>query len=105
MDIHDIIIKPIITESSLKLAEKGKFTFRVNLLSSKDAIKKAVETLFSVKVVRVATSIQKGKTRHSPRSRRITKLAPSKKATVTLKKGQVISLFGVSEDKEEKKTK
>ena len=52
---HDIIIKPIITEKSMDEMAEGKYTFMVNRRSNKTEIRKAVETVFDVKVARVNT--------------------------------------------------
>lgn len=93
MDLNNVIIRPIITEKSIKDATFGKFTFQVGKEIDKNEIKKAIEGEFKVNVVDVATSIVKGKKRRFG-TRRIEKLSsPWKKASVTLKKGQKIDLF------------
>ena len=59
--IQDIIIKPIITDSSMdKLADK-KYTFKVQANATKPEIAKAVETMFGVKVASVNTINMKKK--------------------------------------------
>ena len=58
---HDIIIKPIITEKSTDEMAEGKYTFMVNRRSNKTEIRKAVETVFDVKVARVNTMNMIGK--------------------------------------------
>lgn len=103
MKMHDIIVRPIITETSIKNAEKGKFTFQVAVSANKDMIKKAIENVFSVNVVSVATNIQKGRTKRIGSKRTEVTVSASKKAIVTLKKGQVIGIFGVGESEEVKK--
>lgn len=52
---HDIIIKPIITERSMDDMAEGKYTFQVDRRTTKSEIKKAVETIFDVKVAKVTT--------------------------------------------------
>ena len=52
---HDIIIKPIITERSMDDMTEGKYTFKVDRRTTKSEIKKAVETIFGVKVAKVST--------------------------------------------------
>src|SRR5437879_1151329 len=99
MDIHSIIIKPIITEQSMQNAEKGKFTFEVLKSANKDAIKMAVEKIFEVHVVSVATSIVKGRSHRTGNKRLEIKQSPWKKALVELKKGEKIGLFDVGEKK------
>lgn len=58
---HDIIIKPIITEKSMEDMAEGKYTFMVDRKSNKTEIKKAVETVFDVKVEKVNTMNMLGK--------------------------------------------
>ena len=50
---YDIIIKPIITEKSMALTEANKYTFKVMKKANKTEVKKAVETVFGVKVEKV----------------------------------------------------
>ena len=58
---HDIIIKPIITEKSMEDMAEGKYTFKVDRRSNKTEIKKAVESVFDVKVEKVNTMNMLGK--------------------------------------------
>ena len=58
---EDIIIKPIMTEKSYTAIAEGKYTFEVALNATKVDIKKAVEELFSVKVLKVNTMRYDGK--------------------------------------------
>lgn len=53
---RDVIIAPVITEKSAKIAEKGnKIVFKVKNDANKVQIKQAVEKIFGVKVLRVNT--------------------------------------------------
>ena len=61
MDATQIIIAPIVSEKSYVLATAGKYTFRVHDDAHKTQIKQAVEELFDVKVLDVATMSVKGK--------------------------------------------
>lgn len=99
MDIHSIIIRPIITEKSVKDAEKGKFTFAVLKNANKDAIKLAIEKIFEVNVVHIATSIVKGRSHRTGNKRIEVKQNSWKKAIVALKEGQKIGLFDAGEKK------
>ena len=56
----DVIIKPIFTENSIKDAALGKFTFLVKSDVNKNQIKNAIEELYKVNVISVATNITKG---------------------------------------------
>lgn len=58
---HDIIIKPIITERSMDDMTFGKYTFAVDKRVNKSEVKKAVETIFGVKVEKVNTMNMLGK--------------------------------------------
>ncbi len=58
---EDIIIKPIMTEKSYAAIAEGKYTFEVAINATKVDIKKAVEELFSVKVLKVNTMRYDGK--------------------------------------------
>lgn len=95
----NVIISPIITEKSMIDAGRGKFTFKVDRFSRKDEIKKAVEKKFKVNVVNVTTSILKGKSIRTGMRRTERKLTPTKKAIVTLKKGEKIGMFELGDEK------
>lgn len=58
---HDVIIKPIITERSMDDMTEGKYTFQVSRRTTKSEVKKAVETIFDVKVEKVTTMNIMGK--------------------------------------------
>ena len=79
---QDIIIKPIITEESMKGAADRKYTFQVAKDANKIEIAKAVEELFGVEVEKVNTISVRGKFRRQGRVGGFT--ASSKKAVVTL---------------------
>lgn len=88
-----ILIKPLITEKSMREAATGKYTFLVDTSANKDQIKNAVQKLFNVKVVGVDTAITKGsKTRFTRMGKRTSDFRV-KKARVELVKGQKIDLF------------
>jgi large subunit ribosomal protein L23 len=87
---YDTILSPVITEKATLLSDHNKVVFRVDLNSTKEDIATAVEELFKVKVVKVNTLIQKGKTKRfrGRRGRR----SDIKKAIVTLEEGQSIDI-------------
>ena len=58
---HDIIIRPVITERSMDDMAVGKYTFVVDKRTNKSEVKKAVETIFGVKVEKVSTMNMLGK--------------------------------------------
>jgi len=87
---YDVIVAPHITEKSTLLSENNAVVFKVAGSSTKPQIKAAVEALFDVKVVRVNTMVQKGKTKRwkgQPYRR-----SDVKKAVVTLAEGQSIDV-------------
>ena len=88
--MYQLIRTPIVTEKATMLGEQNQVAFRVSLEATKPEIKRAVETLFGVRVKTVNTLIQKGKTkrfRGRPGVR-----SDVKKAYVTLEAGQTIDL-------------
>ena len=89
---QDIIIKPIITEESMKGTADRKYTFQVAKDANKIEIAKAVEELFGVEVEKVNTISVRGKFRRQGRVGGFT--ASSKKAIVTLtEKSKGIEFF------------
>ena len=80
---YDIVIRPIITEQSMEDLDIKKYAFEVAKDANKIEIKKAVEEIFGVKVIKVNTLNVTGKLKRTgryPAGRR-----PSwKKAVVTL---------------------
>ena len=89
---QDIIIKPIITENSMKGIADRKYTFQVAKDANKIEIAKAVEELFGVKVSKVNTMNVRGQLRRQGRSEGYTRAW--KKAIVTLTEdSKTISFF------------
>ena len=82
MKNFDIIIRPIITEQSMLEMEENKYTFEVAKTSNKSEIKKAIESIFSVKVAKVNTMNMTGKVKRQGVN--IGKRPNWKKAIVTL---------------------
>ncbi|HAP66304.1 MAG TPA: 50S ribosomal protein L23 [Nitrospinae bacterium] len=91
-DIYAVIKKPIITERSAYLKERGnKIIFQVEVNANKRDIKKAVEKVFNVHVMDVNTLNVKGKVKRFGKS--FGKRPDWKKAIVTLKEGDKIELL------------
>ena len=88
---EEILISTIITEKSSMLQESNKYVFKVHKNSNKSQIKNAVEEVFDVTVESVNVIKVKGKNKTYGRNRVLT---PAwKKAMVTLKLGDSISLY------------
>jgi len=85
-------LEPVLTEKTLKLAEEGKYTFRVSLGFNKSKIKKLVEKVFGVHVVSVKTIKEPGERKRTITGR-YRKILPTKKAIVTLKEKEKIDVF------------
>ena len=86
----DTIISPNVTEKATSLSEYNKIVFKVHKGANKKSIKKSIEKIFKVKVVKINTINLKGKTKMVKNKKAY---KPSyKKAIVTLKKGQSIDL-------------
>tara|TARA_Y100000590_G_C15270024_1_gene844655 strand:+ start:324 stop:617 length:294 start_codon:yes stop_codon:yes gene_type:complete len=86
----DTIVAPNITEKSTSLSQFNKIVFKVNKNASKKSIKKSIEKIFKVNVIKVNTLTLKGKTK-MVRNKKVFK-SDYKKAIITLKKGQSIDL-------------
>jgi len=86
----DTIISPNVTEKSTSLSDFNKVVFKVNKGANKNNIKKSIEKIFKVNVIKINTVNIKGKNK-LVRNRRAFK-SGYKKAIVTLKKGQSIDL-------------
>jgi large subunit ribosomal protein L23 len=90
MSSYDVILSPVITEKSTRLSEVNQVVFKVARDATKPQIKKAVETLFKVKVKSVNTIKTKGKVK-AWRGKRYEK-SDVKKAVVTLAEGHQIDV-------------
>ena len=88
--LYDKIISPIITEKSTKISEYNKIVFKVPANADKNNLKKNIEKIFKVNVVKV-NIINKKNRKKLTRGRKV-KISGFKKAIVTLKKGQSIDL-------------
>ena len=91
-NIHylDTIISPAITEKATSLSQYNKVVFKVHKNASKSVIKKNIEKIFKVNVVKINTINLKGKVKMVKNKKSFK--SGYKKAIVTLKKGQNIDL-------------
>jgi len=89
-NLLDTIVSPNITEKSTSMSEFNKVVFRVHNGASKNSIKKSIEKIFKVNVIKINTINLRGKTK-LVRGKKSNKPG-YKKAIVTLKKGQSIDL-------------
>ncbi|UCG78686.1 MAG: 50S ribosomal protein L23 [Nitrospirota bacterium] len=92
MDLYAVIKRPLFTEKGTALKEKdNKVLIEVDSKANKIEIKKAVEEIFKVKVEKVNTYKRKPKRRMRGRIPGFT--SASKKAIVTLKKGEKLDFI------------
>ena len=96
----EIIIKPVLTEKMALLEEReNKYAFLVKIDANKTEIKKAIESKFDVKVLKVATIRQIGKhkqmtVKSGGRTIRTTgKRADYKKAIISLESNSTIDIM------------
>ena len=89
----EIISRPILTEKASGLAEANKYVFEILPGADRAQVKTAIEAAFKVTVQKVNILIRKGKVRRSRLGGgAIYTETVSRRAIVTLKKGDVISL-------------
>ena len=90
--IHDVILRPVISEKSTTQAERNNYTFAVDRDANKFLVKQAVEAEFKVTVLGVR--IVNVKPKEKRRGRRTKGTVPGwKKAVVTIAPGDKIELF------------
>nr|YP_009315383.1 Ribosomal protein L23 [Yamadaella caenomyce]SCW23838.1 Ribosomal protein L23 [Yamadaella caenomyce] len=87
----DLIYQPILTDKTTRILEDNQYCFKVQRSANKYQIKKAIELIFSVKVIKINTLLQPAKKRTVGRfSGYRTRY---KKAIVTLRAQDSITLF------------
>jgi large subunit ribosomal protein L23 len=92
VSVHDILIRPVISEKSVAETERNNYTFAVARGANKFEIKAAVEAEFHVTVLGVRVISVKPKQKR--RGRRQMGIVPGwRKAVVTIAAGQKIELF------------
>jgi large subunit ribosomal protein L23 len=89
---HQIVLKPLVTEKGMHRSTRyNAYAFEVHRDATKHDVRRAVEELFNVKVLRVHTQNRKGKPRRTRFSSGHTK--DWKKAIVTLHPENRIDFF------------
>ena len=89
---RDILLRPVISEKSYRLADEGRYTFLVSPHANKTQIRQAVEEIFRVKVTGVNTLNRPGKRRRTRFG--WGKRPDTKRAIVSLAEGERIDVFG-----------
>tara|TARA_B100000315_G_C14549479_1_gene575016 strand:+ start:635 stop:928 length:294 start_codon:yes stop_codon:yes gene_type:complete len=88
--LYDTILSPVVTEKSTNLSEQNKIVFKVSNKLNKTILKKNIEKIFKVNVIKV-NIINKQPRKKITRGKKV-KIQGYKKAIITLKKGQNIDL-------------
>jgi large subunit ribosomal protein L23 len=89
---YDIIRKPLITEkTSIQKENANQLSFEVDCKANRVEIRRAIESIFKVKVAKVRTMQVTGKVKR--RGRILGKRRDWKKAIVTLMPGERIDFF------------
>lgn len=89
---QEVVLRPLVTEKTIRAAERqNAYTFAVHENANKVQIRRAVETLFKVKVTGVRTHRYLGKRRRQGRA--MGQTSTWKKAVVSLKEGDRIDVI------------
>ena len=88
--LYDKILSPVVTEKSTNLSELNKIVFKVPDGANKKNLKKNIEKIFKVNVIKI--NIINKRSRTKLRQGKKVKVTGFKKAIITLKKGQSIDL-------------
>ena len=91
-ELHDVLIRPILTEKTTGLEEAGNvYAFAVGVGSNKHEIKTAIESVFGVSVEDVRTAVVRGKNKRFGRF--YGKRSNWKKAYVKLAEGDSLNFY------------
>jgi len=91
MSARDIIVRPIVTEKSMKLSADNKVTFEVSKDANKSSVKQAIKEIYNITAEKVNIVNVHPKTRRVGRYEGKTRAI--KKAYVTLPEGSTIDIF------------
>jgi len=98
MSARDIIIRPIVTEKTMKLSsDENKITFEVARDANKTSVKQAIKEIYNISAERVSIINQRPRLKKVGKYQGMTKAV--KKAIVSLPAGQSIDLFNNGEKK------
>jgi large subunit ribosomal protein L23 len=93
-DPRDVIIRPVVSETSYASFDNDIYTFVVASNANKIEIRHAVESIFNVRVVKVNTINRKGKRKRNRRSGNWSTKPDERRALITLREGDRIEIFG-----------
>ena len=93
-DARDIIVRPVVSEKSYASFDENVYTFIVASDANKIEIRRAIESIFNVRVTKVNTINRKGKRKRNRRSGNWSQRPDERRALVTLREGDRIEIFG-----------
>jgi large subunit ribosomal protein L23 len=93
-DPRDIIVRPVVSEKSYAAFDANVYTFIVASDANKIEIRKAVESIFNVRVTNVNTINRKGKRKRNRRTGTWSSRPDERRAVVSLADGDRIEIFG-----------
>ena len=88
--LYDKILSPMVTEKTTNLSEQNKIVFKVPRAANKVNLKKNIEKIFKVNVIKINIVNKQNRT-VIKRGKKVN-VQGHKKAIITLKKGQSIDL-------------
>ena len=92
LEPHQIVIKPLVTEKGVHRSSRNNaYSFQIHKLATKTDVRRAVEELFDVKVVKIGIQKRRGKPRRTRTG--FTHTDDWKKAIVTLDEEHRIDFF------------
>lgn len=97
------VMRPCITEKTMRESMKGWYTFRVDVSEDKNGVRKEIEKQYNVTVVAIRSGVMPGKSRRTGKKSRLIVGSDWKKIYVKLKTGQTIEAFQIGGPAEEKK--
>lgn len=99
----ELVLRPVISEKSMAQAAKNVYTFEIPMTANKIEVTRAINDTFKVTTQAVRIVVSKGKVK---RFKGITgRRSNTKKAYVTVKKGQSIKIFETEAEDQGKKDK
>ncbi len=89
---YRILIKPIVTEKTSRLASVNQYAFSVHPQATKRSVQSAVQAVYGIKPVRVNISLVSGRSVRYGRA--VGRTKAWKKAVVSLPAGESIDIYG-----------
>jgi large subunit ribosomal protein L23 len=90
MHKYDVLIRPIMTEKTEAMGADN-YVFEVARAANKQQVREAIESIFGVKVLRVRTMVNAGKSKRW--GRHVRRMSSWKKAIITVRPGDQIDLL------------